>query len=83
METKREGPYLRFSAVCHGCRYELSERYHRQGDSGADVYCTHPSFEGCSCSARRSIGDTRWITPDWCPFAAPMLSIRKQLESLK
>lgn len=54
------GPSIR--AMCHGCIHVQSERYQVQGDVGRDVSCTHPSI------GVRTVGDTRWETPDWCPL---------------
>ena len=60
--SKREGPDVYIEARCTGCIYERSVSYRVQGDSGHDVSCAHPSEPG------RSIGDTTWRTPDWCPL---------------
>jgi hypothetical protein len=57
----REGPLVRVS--CSGCRHRRSEGYRIQGDSGADIYCTH------SANGRiRYVGDSVSDTPDWCPL---------------
>jgi hypothetical protein len=61
--TKREGPLVRVTRDCYGCRYEHSESYAVQSDSGHIVYCTHPSHP-----ERKRVGDTNWQTPAWCPF---------------
>jgi hypothetical protein len=71
----REGPSVRIDARCTGCRYEHSESYAVQGDSGHNVYCTHPAIEG----GRRYVADTSWRTPDWCPLLAE--AIGRTLES--
>lgn len=59
---KREGPRVVTRMSCNGCKYEHSERYQVQGDSGHDVFCTHPMI------VRKHIGDTSWTTPGWCPL---------------
>jgi len=63
MADTREGPLVTIKRSCFGCRYERSERYQVQGDSGHDVKCDHPE-----APAQNRIGDTTWQTPDWCPF---------------
>lgn len=65
-EGKRIGPTVRLQLSCYGCKYERSESYAVQGDSGLDVYCTHPE-SGCASEGGAHVGDTRWDTPDWCP----------------
>ena len=60
---KREGPLVTIKRSCFNCRYEESDYYAFQSDSGHNVYCVHGG-------QRRPIGDTTWITPDWCPFVA-------------
>ncbi|HSR79135.1 MAG TPA: hypothetical protein VLN57_21355 [Xanthobacteraceae bacterium] len=60
-DDRREGPMIEMS--CYGCRYETHERYWVQGDSGSDVSCMHSSVTG-----DRSIGDSIWRTPEWCPL---------------
>lgn len=61
----RQGPRVTVALSCDGCAYEHSECYAVQGDSGCRVACKHPEVnEG----ALRRIGDTTWVTPDWCPF---------------
>jgi hypothetical protein len=74
----REGPNVTIAMSCHGCRHEHSESYRVQGDSGHDVYCTHPSAVAglhaqvpphhAATLIKRTIGDTTWRTPDWCPL---------------
>lgn len=61
MSEKRKGPKLTVTRSCDGCRYEASESYAVQGDSGFRVLCEHPHVGG------RRIGDTTWTTPEWCP----------------
>ena len=63
--SKREGPRVRIDASCFDCAYECSESYAVQGDSGHDVYCTHPDVPG---ERAKHIGDTTWNTPEWCPL---------------
>jgi len=60
---KREGPTVTINYSCFNCRYESSEKYYCQSDSGHDVYCNHPSF-----TERKLVGDSMWDTPDFCPF---------------
>jgi len=61
MSEKRKGPKLTVTRSCDGCRYEASESYAVQGDSGFRVLCEHPHL------GVRRIGDTTWTTPEWCP----------------
>lgn len=82
-EQKRNGPSLKILARCDGCVHEHSEYYSIEDgndvDSGSSVYCKHPKAEGRdapdlgSC-ARRSIGDTTWVTPAWCPLLPAALA---------
>ena len=55
------GPRIEVKKRCSGCDYKKSESYVVQGDSGRDVYCTHPSV------GKKYVGDTNWTTPAWCP----------------
>lgn len=64
MAGDREGPSVATKRSCFDCRWEKSESYAVQGDSGHDVYCTHPTHP-----ARRFIADTSWDTPEWCPVS--------------
>lgn len=66
--AEREGPSVRIEISCFGCKYEKSESYRVQSDSGHDVYCVHPKVE------KRRVGDTRWDTPDWCPLRQEAIS---------
>lgn len=59
---KRIGPAVTTERSCLGCYHERAESYRRQGDSGHEVYCDHPTSDG------RRVGDTSWSTPDWCPI---------------
>lgn len=61
--TKIKGPIISLSVKCLNCVYCNSEEYSVQGDSGIDVYCTHPDFE-----SKKYIGDTKWDTPTFCPY---------------
>lgn len=61
----RIGPKLTLDATCYECIYKRSERYTAQGNSGADVYCVHPS--SLVDGKQRHVGDTTWRTPVWCP----------------
>lgn len=66
---KRKGPLAKITYTCSGCDYCTSEKYYCQGDSGTDVYCEHPSFE-----EKKSVGDTSWDTPNFCPHKKDALS---------
>jgi hypothetical protein len=70
---KRVGPHLALSASCYGCAFERSVSYRCQSDSGHDIFCDHPESNG------RSVGDTRWTTPDWCPVGSAMLTLRNHI----
>ncbi|WP_422923684.1 hypothetical protein [Singulisphaera sp. PoT] len=61
--SQTNGPSVRIVLSCFNCKHETSESYRVQGDSGSDVYCTHPQ-----CGGKKRVGDTRWDTPDWCPL---------------
>lgn len=61
------GPRIEVKKRCSGCDYKKSESYAVQGDSGHDVYCTHPSV------GKKYIGDTNWTTPPWCPAKRSLL----------
>jgi len=73
MSPRIEGPTLRVDASCFDCRHESSESYAVQGDSGHSVYCT-------LITPRRSIGDSSWRTPEWCPLLA--VARQRLVESL-
>lgn len=62
MADGREGPSTTIERSCAGCRFNVSESYAVQGDSGQSVYCTN--------GEKRYIGDTTWDTPAWCPVLA-------------
>jgi hypothetical protein len=64
-ETGRNGPKTVTEYSCQGCRWVRERRYAVQGDSGYDVSCGHSSLP-----SRKTIGDTTWRTPDWCPVLA-------------
>jgi hypothetical protein len=66
---KTEGPNVQFEASCFDCVYQRSDRYVCQGDSGFDVSCAHPE-----APSDRSIGDTTWTTPSWCPLVAATIA---------
>ncbi len=70
--SEREGPSALISLTCQGCRHEHSLSYRIQGDSGSDVYCSHPS--ATSDGLPRHIGDTTWQTPEWCPLRKKALA---------
>lgn len=63
-DTKRVGPKITMARDCSGCVFNRSKPYLVQGDSGAYVWCDHPTV------ASKYIGDTSWVTPDWCPELA-------------
>lgn len=56
------GPKVTVTRSCADCKCAKSESYKVQGDSGVDVYCTHPVVN------KKRIG-LDWTTPDWCPAA--------------
>lgn len=58
-----DGPSQTLELSCFRCNYCETERYIRQSDTGVSVSCKHPSFE-----FNREIGDTSWLTPNWCPL---------------
>ena len=60
--AKREGPKVTTEKSCFDCKHCGTSHYACQGDSGCDVFCEHPEAPNM-----RTIGDTRWDTPDWCP----------------
>lgn len=64
----REGPYVQRS--CSGCKWLDGESYRCQGDSGVDYYCTHQSLATKQRNDRH-VGDSRTVTPNWCPFLQP------------
>lgn len=70
---KREGPSVRIEARCSDCTYECSVGYAVQGDSGHNVFCTHPAAQ-VDGKERRYIADTSWRTPDWCPLLAAAIA---------
>ena len=67
----REGPNIIITADCYGCKYCRSESYCVQSDSGHDVYCDHPEIDG------KTVGDTNWRTPDWCPLLDAAMTAAK------
>jgi hypothetical protein len=54
------GPKVKIQASCFNCEHCKTERYAVQSDSGTDVRC--------GAVDNKYIGDSRWDTPDWCPF---------------
>ncbi len=78
MSVKSNGPKAILQFTCFGCKYETASFYREQGDSGCDVYCTHPAMNNSH------IGDTSWQTPDHCPLlkgtkAALIAKLKKEL----
>lgn len=71
---KIEGPEIMIEGDCLECKYCDGESYICQGDSGTIVFCTIDN-------GKRIIGDTRWRTPDWCPYMEE--SISKKILSLR
>lgn len=57
------GPTVRVTLTCYTCRYVQEEFYQVQGDSGCKVSCRR-------WEPARHIADSRWDTPDWCPYRA-------------
>lgn len=70
----RDGPVATTTLSCEGCRHNVSESYIVQGDSGYAVHCTHGG-------EKRYIGDTTWVTPDWCPVLGQPVSANVSLEA--
>ncbi len=66
---KIDGPTITVKANCSNCVHNRSVRYAVQGDSGFNVFCCHSSF-----GDGRSIGDTNWDTPEWCPLFTAALA---------
>ena len=64
-DRRTNGPRVSLDLTCFHCVHCQTVGYTCQGDSGTDVYCTHPESleEG---QDRRFIGDSRWSTPRWC-----------------
>lgn len=58
----QSGPTVKLELSCFDCQHCKSSRYTCQGDSGSDVFC--------GAMNNRTIGDTTWKTPEWCPFRA-------------
>lgn len=61
------GPKVTIKLSCFECVHCASTSYTCQGDSGSDVYC--------KAMDNRTIGDTTWNTPDWCPFRKRAIDI--------
>lgn len=72
MSEERIGPSVTVKRSCMGCKYERSQSYRVQGDSGHDIFCDHPEAGG------KTVGDTNWSTPDWCPAAPPPPSLHRE-----
>lgn len=71
-QAAKLGPVVTIHKSCSACSAERSESYEVQSDSGQNVYCTHPSV------GKKRIGDTCWITPDWCPVEAEREALAAQ-----
>lgn len=57
---RQVGPTVSVHRSCFDCAHCESVSYAVQGDSGHDVYCV-------ATGTRRTVGDTTWETPSWCP----------------
>jgi len=62
-----QGPRVKVELSCFDCSLCVSKRYTCQGDSGHDVFCTHPDVVSIA-KPEMYIGDSRWSTPTWCPL---------------
>jgi hypothetical protein len=60
------GPTVKIKLSCFDCEHCKTSSYTCQGDSGSDVYC--------GAMNNKTIGDTRWETPDWCPYRGPAIT---------
>lgn len=56
----QKGPSVKLELSCFECEHCHRTRYICQGDSGTDV--------SCAAMNHRTIGDTNWNTPNWCPY---------------
>jgi hypothetical protein len=65
-EAKQIGPAVKIVLSCFECEHCHTKGYACQGDSGIDVYCKAMNM--------RQVGDTRWDTPEWCPYRAEAIS---------
>ncbi len=54
------GPELRLEISCFDCVHCKSESYQCQSDSGFDLWC--------GAMNDKSLGNSGWHTPSWCPF---------------
>lgn len=54
------GPTVKLELSCFDCEHCKTSSYTCQGDSGSDV--------SCAAMNMRTVGDTCWRTPEWCPF---------------
>jgi hypothetical protein len=68
-----EGPRITIKASCYSCKFERSESYRVQSDSGHNVYCDHPD------TTTNRVNDSRWETPDWCPLLTAALNAAKAI----
>lgn len=68
--AKRKGPRIMLRLVCFDCEWERRKSY---GDSGHNVYCSHPDVGANTPNGYRRVGYTSWNTPDWCPVRAARL----------
>jgi hypothetical protein len=65
----REGPQTTVTRSCSGCVHLAATPYRVQGDSGVDYSCGH-SARASKPPHESYIGDSRTVTPDWCPVVA-------------
>jgi hypothetical protein len=65
------GPTVKLELSCFECTHCKTSRYTCQGDSGTDVSCAAVLDER---GLMRTVGDTCWRTPDWCPYRAEAIS---------
>jgi hypothetical protein len=71
----RVGPEAKLTLSCFGCEHCKTSGYTCQGDSGTDVFC--------GAMDNRTVGDTRWDTPDWCPYREAAIQEIVQKHSAK
>lgn len=62
-----KGPTVTLNIRCDDCQHCRTKGYSCQGDSGTDVYCALMDM--------KTIGDTCWRTPEWCPLRAEAIRV--------
>ena len=65
VKIHQDGPTITLGVSCSGCHWVHCERYRVQGDRGFYVTCKHPSLE-----EPKTVGDSIWQVPKWCPVLA-------------